>query len=160
MVRDRPARRASVCPTIVPTMKCARRVAQRGATSSFWNNVFVSRRILDSLFEHLTNAICIEQVETLLKNQDSTDTTKETARQDSTTAYVASTLQQALPNSGADFLNTTDRITAAAPELRTPAADSFQNGGVNGNAEGEFSWEMIGLGLEEPLPPQDVMDDL
>ena len=24
----------------------------------------------------------------------------------------------------------------------------------------EFSWEMIGLGLEEPLPNQDVVDDL
>lgn len=24
----------------------------------------------------------------------------------------------------------------------------------------EFSWEMIGLGLEEPLPNQDVIDDL
>lgn len=23
-----------------------------------------------------------------------------------------------------------------------------------------FTWEMIGLGLEEPLPPQDTIDDL
>ena len=23
-----------------------------------------------------------------------------------------------------------------------------------------YSWEMIGLGLEEPLPPQDMVDDL
>ena len=23
-----------------------------------------------------------------------------------------------------------------------------------------YSWEMIGLGLEEPLPPQDMIDDL
>jgi hypothetical protein len=25
---------------------------------------------------------------------------------------------------------------------------------------GDFSWEMIGLGLEEPLPSQDVIDEL
>ena len=23
-----------------------------------------------------------------------------------------------------------------------------------------YSWEMIGLGLEEPLPPQDIVDEL
>ena len=26
--------------------------------------------------------------------------------------------------------------------------------------QGEFPWEMMGLGLEEPLPPQDLMDEL
>ena len=26
--------------------------------------------------------------------------------------------------------------------------------------EEPFSWEMISLGLEEPLPPQDMIDDL
>jgi hypothetical protein len=28
------------------------------------------------------------------------------------------------------------------------------------NENADISWEMIGLGLEEPLPPQDVMDEL
>ncbi|PHH59761.1 hypothetical protein CDD81_2599 [Ophiocordyceps australis] len=28
------------------------------------------------------------------------------------------------------------------------------------NVDGSFSWEMIGLGLEEPLPPQDTIDEL
>lgn len=43
----------------------------------------------------------------------------------------------------------------------SPGPDAFQNGGANPPAaEGEFPWEMIGLGLDEPLPPQDVMDDL
>lgn len=102
----------------------------------------------------------LQQVETLLKNQDSTETSKDTSRQDTTSAYVASTIQQALPNQG-DYLNSADRIQGAIHESRTPGADSFQNGGANGNnGEQEFSWEMIGLGLEEPLPPQDVMDDL
>lgn len=32
-------------------------------------------------------------------------------------------------------------------------------GGMEPNSE-EFSWEMIGLGLEEPLPLQDTVNDL
>ena len=28
------------------------------------------------------------------------------------------------------------------------------------NVEGNFTWEMIGLGLEEPLPPQATIDEL
>lgn len=31
---------------------------------------------------------------------------------------------------------------------------------ANGAPTGEFPWEMIGLGLEEPLPPSDLMDEL
>jgi hypothetical protein len=29
-----------------------------------------------------------------------------------------------------------------------------------GNVAGNFTWEMIGLGLEEPLPPQETIDEL
>lgn len=28
------------------------------------------------------------------------------------------------------------------------------------NVGGDFTWEMIGLGLEEPLPPQETIDEL
>ena len=31
--------------------------------------------------------------------------------------------------------------------------------GMNGMG-GDFTWEMIGLGLEEPLPPQETIDEL
>lgn len=31
---------------------------------------------------------------------------------------------------------------------------------ANNAGEGNFSWEMIGLGLEEPLPPQETIDEL
>jgi hypothetical protein len=102
------------------------------------------------------NDTTIEQVEHLLKTQDTPDTSKDPSRQDSTSAYVANTLSQTLPNAG-DYLNTQDRIQDSRP----PAAEPVHNGGStakNGNAD--FSWEMIGLGLEEPLPPQDVMDEL
>ncbi|KAF2691293.1 hypothetical protein K458DRAFT_69880 [Lentithecium fluviatile CBS 122367] len=99
----------------------------------------------------------LQQVETLLKNQETPDVNKDASRQDSTTAYVATTLQQPLPNSSNDFLGAPDK----APLSISPGPDSFQNGGTSAHtAEGEFPWEMIGLGLDEPLPPQDVMDDL
>lgn len=32
--------------------------------------------------------------------------------------------------------------------------------GENMGFNGDFSWEMISLGLEEPLPAQDVIDEL
>lgn len=31
---------------------------------------------------------------------------------------------------------------------------------INNVGEGNFTWEMIGLGLEEPLPPQETIDEL
>lgn len=31
--------------------------------------------------------------------------------------------------------------------------------GMN-NVDSTFTWEMIGLGLEEPLPPQETIDEL
>lgn len=100
----------------------------------------------------LANA-AIEQVEHLLKNQDTVDTSRDAVREDTTSAYVANTLKQPLPNAG-DYLNTQDRLQ----DSRTPGGDSSQNGANNG--DDDFTWEMIGLGLEEPLPPQDVMDEL
>jgi hypothetical protein len=100
--------------------------------------------------------VAAEQVETLLKTQDPADQSNDTARQDSTSAYVASTLQNPLPHSG-DFLGASDANPIPIP----PGPEAFQNAGTGGHtAEGEYPWEMIGLGLDEPLPPQDVMDEL
>lgn len=102
----------------------------------------------------------IEQVETLLKTQDTTDSSKDTSRTDSTTAYVATTLQQPVPNQN-DYLNTSSRLTGTSQESRTPGFEPTQNVIPDtNNGESDFPWEMIGLGLEEPLPPQDVMDEL
>jgi hypothetical protein len=43
------------------------------------------------------------------------------------------------------------------------ALDDFNFGsvplGIN-HLDNSFTWEMIGLGLEEPLPPQDTIDEL
>jgi hypothetical protein len=101
----------------------------------------------------MPNIATIEQVETLLKNQDSTDQKRDAS--DPTSAYVASTLQKALPKP-------VDGAPASFPEGISPGQEPLQtNGSANTHtADGEFPWEMIGLGLDEPLPPQDVMNDL
>ncbi|KAL5120299.1 hypothetical protein ACEQ8H_001857 [Pleosporales sp. CAS-2024a] len=98
----------------------------------------------------------LQQVEHLLKTQDSPDASKDTPRQDATSAYVANTVQQVLPSS-VEYLNTQNRLH----EPSVPVTDSLPTGATAMDArDSDFSWEMIGLGLEEPLPPQDVMDDL
>lgn len=38
------------------------------------------------------------------------------------------------------------------------AADAFDFGSLP--MQNNFAWEMIGLGLEEPLPPQESIDEL
>lgn len=97
-----------------------------------------------------------EQVETLLKNQESVEPGKDGTPLRSTATYVANTAPQPLPTSD-EFTASSDR-----PSLDDLSGlDAFQNNGTNvQNSEGYVPWEMIGLGLEEPLPPQDVQDDL
>lgn len=113
------------------------------------------RKSPQSMHSTFTDTPPAEQVEHLLKSQDTVDTSKDTSRQDTASAYVATTLQQALPNSG-DYLSAQDRIQ----DSRTPG-EPAQNGAATSNGgDADFPWEMIGLGLEEPLPPQDVMDEL
>ncbi|KAF2003242.1 hypothetical protein P154DRAFT_520195 [Amniculicola lignicola CBS 123094] len=98
----------------------------------------------------------LQQVETLLKDQNSTDHVKDTAKPDASSAYVASTIQQGPPDASGYLGGPVDPFTKSI----SPGPDGL-NGAANGHgADGEFPWEMIGLGLEEPLPPQDVMDDL
>lgn len=106
------------------------------------------------------NALFTEQVETLLKTQDVPDYSKDIPQQDSATAYVANTIQKALPGSN-DYANDPEPTTRPFMGANTSMSESFQIGGANANTgEPNFSWEMIGLGLEEPMPPQDVVDDL
>ncbi|KAF2272588.1 uncharacterized protein EI97DRAFT_445659 [Westerdykella ornata] len=101
------------------------------------------------------NPSIAEQVETLLKNHESTEQNKESARQNPASAYVASTLQQGLLNPG-------DGLPPSFTERLSPAPDMFPGtaSAQSQAGQGEYPWEMIGLGLDEPLPPQDVMDDL
>lgn len=58
------------------------------------------------------------------------------------------------------------RFNGESPQPQPNAAvDEFNFGanmpmGMGSVGGGNFPWEMIGLGLEEPLPPQETIDEL
>ncbi|KAJ8105409.1 hypothetical protein OPT61_g10196 [Boeremia exigua] len=102
----------------------------------------------------------LQQVETLLKSQDPADSTKGAPQQDSTTAYVANTIQQGT-STRTQSSNPFDKSLESLLDSQRPSVPAFQSEGATTNGgDADFQWEMIGLGLEEPLPPQDVMDEL
>lgn len=100
----------------------------------------------------------VEQVETLLQTQNSTDSNK---GQDPATAYVANTVQGA-SITRTQSSNPFDKSLETLLDARHAPAPAFQNDtAITNGEEPEFnSWEMISLGLEEPLPPEDVMEEL
>lgn len=54
------------------------------------------------------------------------------------------------------------QLNDASPQAANLDDFNFNaNMGLNMNSVGgNFTWEMIGLGLEEPLPPQETIDEL
>ncbi len=111
-----------------------------------------------------------EQVETLLKTQDPAALTPEIT----STSFTAGQTSTSSANIGSipanDFglqnptigLNS-DRWgfngESPQPGLDPMAFSADLNMGM-GLDDNTFTWEMIGLGLEEPLPPQDTIDEL
>ena len=53
--------------------------------------------------------------------------------------------------------NGSDRSNISASRL-TP--NTLAPGDMSLSTNDNFSWEMIGLGLEEPLPPQDMINEM
>ena len=51
-------------------------------------------------------------------------------------------------------------IERSQPSTQYSLPNVAPNGKLSPSPEGSFSWEMIGLGLGEPLPPQDMIDEL
>lgn len=104
----------------------------------------------------------LAQVETLLKSQDSGDILqKSPAPTDSTPQPRTSGV---LPNNMADIFTSMNVVENTHPislgqfgDLNSTQINLPDNNITSG---GDFSWEMIGLGLEEPLPAQDVVDEL
>ncbi|KAI1339580.1 fungal-specific transcription factor [Xylariaceae sp. FL0016] len=117
----------------------------------------------------------LKQVEELLKTQDpATNTSPDT------TKVASSAFEQVQPQQApvtADFSVTDPSITIASdrdmdrwrfngdsPQAGPGALDDFNfagnmSMGMN-SIDPSFTWEMIGLGLEEPLPPQETIDEL
>lgn len=112
-----------------------------------------------------------EQVETLLKTQDPSAVTTEISP--SNFVGTNKSTAGARPVQGSDFnvANATLGVNGADAdrwafngESPHPPIDgiNFQSDINMGMAidDNTFTWEMIGLGLEEPLPPQDTIDEL
>lgn len=70
-------------------------------------------------------------------------------------------MQRLLPAPSYDSMPTNDSpmlpITNVAPEMMQ---DSEFIPNMDFNLDPNFSWEMIGLGLEEPMPTQEAVDEL
>ena len=107
--------------------------------------------------------MCKDEVEKLLKTQDKPDQDKD-GKSNASSSYVESTLNiisQGLPDGG-NFLGSADPVSSNFTESISPRPEAFSaaNPGSANSANNDFPWEMIGLGLDEPLPPQDVINEL
>ena len=68
-----------------------------------------------------------------------------------------------LPNQlGEQEMTTAFPSASGAATVSAPIIPGMNVVGSDGTSapSGDFPWEMIGLGLEEPLPPPDIMDEL
>ncbi|OHE90981.1 fungal specific transcription factor [Colletotrichum orchidophilum] len=122
----------------------------------------------------------LKQVETLLKTQDppavpANPSSNISHNLDATAANhsrtTAAPTSYSIPNStlglGADHDIDRWRFNGESPQAQNAAAPPMDDFNFNsnmsmgmGNAGSNFTWEMIGLGLEEPLPPQETIDEL
>jgi hypothetical protein len=106
----------------------------------------------------------------LLKTQDPADKSSEAPA----TSFVTAGGVRRIPGQNVDIelpgptiAFTTDRDSdrwALQGESPQPGMDDMNfNSSMNmaiAMDDNTFTWEMIGLGLDEPLPPQDTIDDL
>ncbi|KAI0387288.1 hypothetical protein F5Y04DRAFT_274147 [Hypomontagnella monticulosa] len=117
----------------------------------------------------------LKQVETLLnKNNEPAFIGADVAKTPNVT-FEQNRSQRAPPTPNFNVTNpsialTTDRdmdrwhFNGESPQAATGGLDEFNfNGNMSmniGTMDNSFTWEMIGLGLEEPLPPQETIDEL
>lgn len=112
-----------------------------------------------------------EQVETLLKTQDPSPTSASPTKGmgipmngPPQQSAPAANLGVANPNIAIGDHSDRWRFNGESPQPGTGTMDDFNFGANMGmpmnNVAGNFTWEMIGLGLEEPLPPQETIDEL
>jgi hypothetical protein len=127
--------------------------------------------ILDSL---VANAQIAEHVEKLLKSQDGSSTSPEAVKAASIAVDTRTRQSQhhvpptsynpAEPSMGMANNPDMDRWHFNPESPPTGQIEEFNfNGNMTmnmNNVDSNFTWEMIGLGLEEPLPPQETIDEL
>ncbi|KUL91261.1 hypothetical protein ZTR_01741 [Talaromyces verruculosus] len=102
----------------------------------------------------------LAQVEILLKNQEPENSWNETNRNAPPNPSMPSAASNPLSGVG-DLLNFVNASTSQIPDVtRQPQGSQNAAPTTNSNFDPESSWEVISLGLEEPLPTQDVIDEL
>ncbi|GAM41592.1 hypothetical protein TCE0_042r14824 [Talaromyces pinophilus] len=102
----------------------------------------------------------LAQVETLLKNQEPENSWNETNRNALPNTSMPPAASNPLSGVG-DLLNFVNASTSQIPDVtRQPQGSQNAAPTTNSNFDHESSWEVISLGLEEPLPTQDVIDEL
>lgn len=110
----------------------------------------------------------------MLKTQEPVPPAKEVAPGSFTSTNASGTTPRTIP--AADFgiangpINIVNGVGAErwgfngdSPVQQPPMDDLTFTGDMNmgmGIDDSTFTWEMIGLGLEEPLPPQETIDEL
>ncbi|KAK0730608.1 fungal-specific transcription factor domain-containing protein [Lasiosphaeris hirsuta] len=120
----------------------------------------------------------LKQVETLLKTQDGPTTSPDGSKalpivvDATTTAAKAPANQRAAATANFAVSDPSIGIASGRDMDRWHFNAESPNGGIEdfnfgsnmamgmGNVDSTFTWEMIGLGLEEPLPPQETIDEL
>jgi hypothetical protein len=119
----------------------------------------------------------LAQVETLLKGQDEPVAVEEVSSRAEKGSRGANDAQQrraAVPEDGGNIATGASNVNAIPHIKRTlrqqdgPVQAQLPQAALNTNSSGDktvpqeeqFPWEMIGLGLDEPLPPQDAIDEL
>ncbi|KAK4648785.1 uncharacterized protein QC761_113830 [Podospora bellae-mahoneyi] len=117
----------------------------------------------------------LKQVETMLKSQEVTSTSPDGSKAMPTSVDSGSKQQRPMNQRAAATanFNVTDPSIGIAssrdmdrwpfnPESPNRVDEFNFNSNMMGMSavDGNFTWEMIGLGLEEPLPPQETIDEL
>jgi hypothetical protein len=119
----------------------------------------------------------LAQVETLLKGQDKPVAVEEVSSRAEKGSRGANDAQQrraVVPEYGGNIATGASNVNAIPHIKRTlrqqdgPVQAQLPQAALNTNSSGDktvpqeeqFPWEMIGLGLDEPLPPQDAIDEL
>ena len=102
----------------------------------------------------------LKQVENLLETRD-TSTDNAPHIQDTTSSSAAPAQQQfmsTVPIMDPDLVDSSMQGILQDTTFTDPTLGAMPDFGINTNDD--FSWEMIGLGLEEALPSRDVIDEL
>ena len=107
--------------------------------------------------------LCLAQVETLLRNQESdanpnwsSEANPLAAQQQNTSSAPEPTIPFATVPGPSSFPSVDSVPGQGGPSQTTEPRSALGDSGL----EGDMSWEVISLGLDEPLPKKEVIDEL